>query len=49
MTEESRNVVMTKISRRRLQKDIVEIIKHPLTDIGIQRFLDDWKKVKDKQ
>ncbi|MCX5656976.1 MAG: fructose-6-phosphate aldolase [Candidatus Omnitrophica bacterium] len=21
------------------------LIKHPLTDIGIQRFLDDWKKV----
>ena len=35
MTEESRNVVMTKISRRRLQKDIVEIIKHPLTEHGI--------------
>ena len=26
-----------------------KLIKHPLTDIGIQRFLDDWKKVKDKQ
>lgn len=22
-----------------------QLIKHPLTDIGIQRFLDDWKKV----
>jgi transaldolase len=26
-----------------------KLIKHPLTDIGIQKFLDDWKKVKDKQ
>ena len=26
-----------------------KLIKHPLTDIGIQRFLDDRKKVKDKQ
>lgn len=24
------------------------LIKHPLTDIGIQRFLDDWKKVPQK-
>jgi transaldolase len=24
---------------------IEQLIKHPLTDIGIQRFLDDWKKV----
>ena len=22
-----------------------QMIKHPLTDIGIQKFLDDWKKV----
>lgn len=26
-----------------------KLIKHPLTDIGIQRFLDDWKKVAGKQ
>lgn len=26
-----------------------KLIKHPLTDIGIQKFLDDWEKVKDKQ
>ena len=26
---------MTKISRKRLQKDIVQIIKNPLTDQGI--------------
>jgi transaldolase len=24
---------------------IEQLIKHPLTDIGIQRFLDDWKRV----
>lgn len=26
-----------------------KLIKHPLTDIGIQKFLDDWKKVAKKQ
>ncbi len=26
-----------------------KLIKHPLTDAGIQRFLEDWEKVKDKQ
>lgn len=25
------------------------LIKHPLTDIGIEKFLSDWKKVQDKQ
>ena len=35
MTEKSGSKVMTKISRRRLQKDIVQIIKNPLTDQGI--------------
>jgi transaldolase len=25
-----------------------QMIKHPLTDIGIQRFLEDWKKVENK-
>jgi transaldolase len=24
------------------------LVKHPLTDIGMERFLDDWKKVKKK-
>jgi transaldolase len=24
---------------------IEQLIKHPLTDIGVQRFLDDWKKI----
>jgi transaldolase len=24
---------------------ISQLIKHPMTDIGIQRFLEDWKKV----
>jgi len=24
---------------------IEQLVKHPLTDIGIQRFLDDWKKI----
>jgi len=22
-----------------------QLIKHPLTDIGLERFLEDWKKV----
>ena len=29
-------------------KVIQQMIKHPLTDIGIERFLDDWKKVPKK-
>jgi transaldolase len=24
---------------------LMQMIKHPLTDIGVKRFLDDWKKV----
>jgi transaldolase len=24
-----------------------EMLKHPLTDVGLQRFLEDWKKVKE--
>ena len=35
---ESRQVVMTKKSRRRLQKDIVEIIKYPLTVLSANRL-----------
>ncbi len=27
---------------------ICQLIRHPLTDIGIERFLKDWEKVKDK-
>ncbi len=27
---------------------IEQLIKHPLTDIGIQRFIDDWKKIPKK-
>jgi transaldolase len=23
-----------------------QLVKHPLTDIGLERFLQDWKKVK---
>ena len=26
-------------------KVLAQLVKHPLTDIGIQCFLDDWKKV----
>ena len=26
-------------------KVLAQLVKHPLTDIGIQRFLEDWKKV----
>jgi transaldolase len=29
-------------------KVIEQLIKHPLTDIGIERFLEDWKKVPKK-
>lgn len=29
-------------------KVIEQLAKHPLTDIGIKRFLDDWEKVKDR-
>ncbi|RLB10962.1 MAG: fructose-6-phosphate aldolase [Deltaproteobacteria bacterium] len=28
-------------------KVLTQLIKHPLTDIGIERFLKDWEKVKD--
>ncbi|RMH71507.1 MAG: fructose-6-phosphate aldolase [Gemmatimonadetes bacterium] len=28
-------------------KVITQLIKHPLTDIGLQRFVDDWNTVKD--
>lgn len=28
---------------------IIQIIKHPLTDIGIDRFLEDWEKVPKKK
>jgi len=27
-------------------KVIEQLVKHPLTDIGIERFLADWEKVK---
>ena len=27
---------------------LMQMIQHPLTDIGIKRFLDDWKKVSNK-
>jgi len=23
----------------------MQAVKHPLTDVGVQRFLDDWAKV----
>jgi transaldolase len=29
-------------------KVIEQLVKHPLTDIGIERFLADWEKVKNK-
>ena len=29
-------------------KVIEQLVKHPLTDIGIERFLADWKKVPKK-
>ena len=24
---------------------IERLVKHPLTDVGVKRFLDDWKKI----
>ena len=29
-------------------KVIEQMVKHPLTDIGIERFMSDWEKVKNK-
>jgi transaldolase len=26
-------------------KVLMQAVKHPLTDVGVQRFLDDWAKV----
>jgi transaldolase len=31
-----------------LTKAIEHLVKHPLSDIGIERFLADWKKVPKK-
>ena len=45
MTDTSK-VVMTKDSRRRLQKDIVEIIKNPLSDHGIYYAHDEQNMLK---
>ncbi len=28
-------------------KVLIQLVKHPLTDIGIERFLKDWEKVRD--
>ena len=30
-------------------KVILQMIKHPLTDLGIERFLADWKKLEKKE
>ena len=30
-------------------KVLMQFVKHPLTDIGIKRFLDDWKKLEEKR
>ena len=45
MTDDTK-VVMNKTSRRRLQKDIIEIIKHPLTDHGIYYAHDEQNMLK---
>ena len=45
MTDDTK-VVMNKTSRKRLQKDIVEIIKHPLTDHGIYYAHDEQNMLK---
>ena len=41
MSKKSEKKVMTKDSRKRLQKDIVDIIKNPLTEHGIYYTHDD--------
>lgn len=28
---------------------LMQLVKHPLTDIGIEKFLEDWKKLQDKR
>ena len=45
MTDNSK-VVMDKTSRRRLQKDIIEIIKEPLSDHGIYYAHDEQNMLK---
>ena len=30
-------------------KVVNQLLKHPLTDLGQERFLADWKKMQDKQ
>ena len=46
MSKKSENKVMTKDSRKRLQKDIIDIIKNPLTDHGIYYTHDDSNMLK---
>jgi transaldolase len=29
-------------------KVVMQLIKHPLTDIGLEKFLADWKKLETK-
>ena len=29
-------------------KVLLQLVKHPLTDIGLEKFLADWEKVKDQ-
>ena len=43
---ESKKVTMSKINKRRLQKDIVDIIKEPLTDNGIYYAHDEENMLK---
>ena len=30
-------------------KVLLQLARHPLTDMGIQKFLDDWKKIPHKK
>ena len=46
MSKKSEKKVMTKDSRKRLQKDIVDIIKNPLTEHGIYYTHDDSDMLK---
>ena len=46
MSKQEKSKVMSKDSRKRLQKDIIEIIKNPLTEHGIYYTHDDSNMLK---
>ena len=46
MSKKEESKIMSKDSRKRLQKDIIDIIKNPLTDHGIYYTHDDSNMLK---